>query len=321
VKLVNLIGGILCVFAFTYNANAMSFNRQKDFVNYRHTNMPNNTTVRGLSRDIQQLKKEMNLQMIRFHRCVQSFESNVFMQTISLRQHFWQLEMIVNNRLTRQLSTGNEKWDKLSWPQWTIGAERDEPLFSLHLNAQQMREEIHRQMKEFMKNIDQLSKRSSVCKDNTCNSRPFKLNYDVEQFNQAVDEHLSVLHNDVRRLETVVEDQIFDLRQDVDSLKSKIDVFGAKLQLSMIQGWLSAPDSQQSINSDIYNSLQTLLQYIRYLDTMSDKNIVRTRQEVSLLRTVIYEDVTLFHQCARSLQTNVCGEFSYKYDKFQQCRQ
>lgn len=313
-KLVNFVSSVLCVFTFSHYVNAMSFSDSDKPINFQYTRVSSNPTV--LCRDVQQLKKEMNMRMTNFHRGIQSFESDIFMQTVTLRHHFWQLEMMVDDQLSKHLSTGGKEWDELHWQRWTIRSESEEPLFGLRLNIQRMKDVVHRQITELMQGVRQLSKKSNTYKNRIQSKRTFKLNHEVEQFNLAVDEHLFGLHNDVKRLESIVEDQIFELRQDVDSLKSKIDVAWSKLQQSLASICVSLPDFQQAMNTELCNSWQTLRQYVRYLDMVSNKNIFGTRQEVSLLRTVIYEDISSLHQSARSLQTDICGEFSYKYNRF-----
>ncbi len=316
-KLRGLISVFLCIFTFAPTVDAMSFSKPDDFVNSQYTNTSNNSTIFGLSRDIQQLKKKMNSRMIQFHRGLQSFESDVFTQTMSLRHHFWQLELIADEQLSKQFNIENEQQNSgLNWPQMEIGSEKDEPLFNLRLNVQQVKTILHRQIAELIQDVNQLNRKSSQWKTRMHRKRTFKLNQDVEQFNLTVDEHLFGLHNDVKRLESIVEEQIFELRQDVDSLKAKIDVSLSKLRQSLTAQTMYAPDLQQSLKTNICTSWQTLRQYVQCLDMISSRNMLGIRQEVSLLRTVIYEDVSSLHQNARSLQTDVCGEFSYKYNRF-----
>ena len=317
-KLVNFVCSILCIFTFSYNTNAMSFSDSDKPINFQYTGMTNNPAA--LCKDIQQFKKEMNSRMINFHRGIQSFESDIFMQAVTLRHHFWQLEMIVDDQLSKHLDTGGKEWGELRWQRWTIRSESEEPLFGLRLNIQRMKDVVHRQINELTQGVRQISKKNNICKNRIQGKRTFKLNQEVEQFNLAVDEHLFGLHNDVKRLESVVEEQIFEFRQDVDFLKSKIDLVWSKLQQSLMSICVSIPDFQQAMNTELYTSWQDLLQYVQCLDMVSSKNMFRTRQEISLLRMVIYEDISSLHQNARSLQTDICGEFSYKYNRFLRCR-
>lgn len=261
----------------------------------------------------------MNTQMLQFHRGLQSLESDIFTQTISLRQHLWKLEMVIEQQVSKQTNTDNkEPISGIHWPQWEIGSEQDEPLFNFRLSTQQLKMLLHRQITAFIQDINQVNGKSVQHNNRWHNRRTFKLNQDVEQFNQAVDEHLFGLHNDVKRLESVVEEQIFELHQDIDFLKTKIDVSWSRLQqfllsqTSVVQSDLQS-DWQQS---SLFTSWQTLRQYVRCIDGMASRNMSNLRQEVGFLRIVIYEDMSLLHQSARSFQLDVCGESSYKYNRF-----
>ncbi|MBO4405543.1 MAG: hypothetical protein J5821_02320 [Alphaproteobacteria bacterium] len=317
-KLRNLICNGLCVFLVMTDVNAMSFNKPSDSGNSQSSRRGNNSTLFGLCKNVQQLKKDVNTQMLGFHRSIQSFESDIYTQTLALRHHFWQIEMIVENQVSREINAKtDEKVPGLDWSRWTVESEMDGPLFKLRVNIQQFGATFHTQASQLMQNLQQLSQRSSHCKSRVYNKLTLMLNQDVEQFNLIVDEHLFGLHNDVKRLESLVEEQLFELRQDVDFLKSKIDISWSELcQFMASKTHASWSGLQHFLRSDTYASWHALRQYVRCLELMSDKNMRGLHQDVSSLLTLIYEDVSLLHQNARLLQMNVCGEFSYKYNRF-----
>ena len=321
-KLRNLICNGLCVFLFVSDANAMSFDKLSDPGNFQYSNRANNSTMFELCMRTEQLQQVMNAQMLNFHRGIQAFESDVYTQTFALRQHFWQLEMIIEEQVFAEINAKiGEQVPGLNWPQWAIEPESEQPLFKLRQNIRQFGATFHSQMTRLVKDLQQLSQKGSHYKNRTYRRRTFRLNRDAEQFNQAVDEHLFGLHNDIKRLQSVVEEQIFELNQDVGFLKSKIDVLWSELYRIMTsRDRASWPDWNQPIRSDVYISWQILRRYIRDIDSVSDKNMRGLRQDVSSLRTFIYEDVSSLHQNARSLQMSVCGEFSYKYNRFLKCK-
>ncbi len=316
-KLRNLIYSCLCFFLLISDTNAMTFNKPTDSVHFLCSGKANNTTMFELCRNVQQLKKDMNGQMLKFHRGIQSFEADVYTQAIALRQHFWQLEIVVEDQVSKEINAKiGEQVSELHWPQWTIESERNEPLFQLRQNIQQFGITFRSRTTQLMRDLQQLSQKVSHYKSKSYKKRTFKLNQDVEQFNITVDEHLFGLHNDIKRLGSVIEEQIFELNQDINSLKSKIDVSWSELRKFETSGTYASWPDYQSPKSNIYISWQTLRQYVRCLEFISDKNMRGLRQDVNSLRTYIYEDISSLHQSAISLQTNICGEFSYKCNRF-----
>lgn len=317
-KLRNLICNGLCVFLVIADINAMSFDKPSDSGNSQPLHRGNNSTLLGLCRNVQQIKKDMNTQMLGFHRSIQSFESDIYTQTLALRQHFWRTEMTVENQVSREINARiGENVPRLDWSQWTVESEMSGPLFKLRVNIQQFGTAFHTQVSQLIQNFQRLSQRSSHCKNKTRNKFTFMLNQDVEQFNSIVDEHLFGLHNGVKRLESLVEEQLFQLRQDVEFLKSKIDVSWSELCQFMASKTNSSWSGlQQFLKSDTYASWHALSQYVRCFELVSDKNMRGLYQDVSFLLILIFQDVSLLHQNARLLQTNVCGEFSYKYNRF-----
>ena len=164
-KLRNLICNGLCVFLVMTDVNAMSFNKPSDSGNSQSSRRGNNSTLFGLCKNVQQLKKDVNTQMLGFHRSIQSFESDIYTQTLALRHHFWQIEMIVENQVSREINAKtDEKVPGLDWSRWTVESEMDGPLFKLRVNIQQFGATFHTQASQLMQNLQQLSQRSSHCK-------------------------------------------------------------------------------------------------------------------------------------------------------------
>ena len=346
-KLVNLIIGILCGFAIVSDVNATCFNKTDNQINFQYTSMSPGKIMRKLSKDIQCLKKDMIDEMTDFYQTIHLLESKILMQTAELCQHFWQLKLLVEERVMKQINVeGEERDSMIYWRRYfeimddeqmskqfdiaplfylcsNIGRTKKlfykkiaNPLSYLCLNIKESRFLFHNKIDKLAERVYQLNGRVNLLKEK-CVPRKYKvydkymfeLRGEVRQLYMVADEYFYGSHNCIKRLESVVEEQTIASQQDIESLKVKIDESFAKLGQS-----LTFQFNLQRFYECQRNSLSG---YVRDIgDIIYIENNSKMRMEASELRKILYDDLSSLYQNVISLQSDVGGEFSYECNKF-----
>lgn len=345
-RLVNLVIGILYGFAIISDANAMCFNMPNNSINPQYANMSLNKIMYGLGKDVQCLKEDMKDEIIDFYQIIQSLESKIFAQTSELRQHFWQIELLVDEQVAKQVNAEREEWNlRTYWKEYfeivdneqeskrfdadplfylysNIGHTKElfckkiaNPLFYLRIDVEESRNLFHSKVYKLTECICKLNrivallKEMSIMREDRLYSKyGVELRDKVRQLNMVVDEYFYGSLNHIRRLESVIEEQTVESQRDANSLKVKIDESFAKLRQSLA----SQSDLQQS-----YEYQKILSEYVRNIDNMTYlKDMSEIRRRINKFRKILCEDVSSLYQSATLLQSNICGEFSYQCNKF-----
>ncbi|MBO7642285.1 MAG: hypothetical protein J6S86_03935 [Alphaproteobacteria bacterium] len=346
-KLVSCVVGILYGFAIISDANAMYFNKTDNYINSQYTGMSHSRIMRKLSQDIQYMKKNIIDEMGDFCQTMQSFESKVFTQTTGLCQHFWQLELLLEEQVARQINIEEEERNsKTYWKRYFEIMDDEQmskqfdvaplfclcsnvkrtkelfyekianPLSYLRLSIKDFRVLFHNKMDKLAGCMYQLNRRVTLLKER-CTLRRYRaydkymleLRSEVRQLYMVTDEYFYGSRNYINRLESVVEEQIVESQQNVDSLKVKIDESFAKLGQSL---------ASQSDLLRFYAYQRSLLsEYVRDIDDMTYiENNSKMRMEISEFKKILYEDLSSLYQNVISLQSSIGGEFSYECNKF-----
>lgn len=281
-------------------------------------NITNNVTEPKLYKNICQIKTDINSTMFQFHRNILDLESDIYTQILGLRYHLCQLEMIIENQVSKHINTKNEEQiSELCWTQWIIETERYEPFHALRQNIKNFKKTFHSNMLKTLQNLQQLLPKEKLVKQKRNHKFLSKAKSDITQLNFVVDEHLLGLSNDIKRLESISDEQLPEPLHDFISLKLKIET-----SLSDFQNFFSSeiclfhPELQQTIKLDMHNSWPIFRHHVQYLEMTFTRNMFGLCKDIHDLRSLILEDLSLLQQHTRSLQIDICGDFSYPYSVF-----